>query len=80
MYPPSIFAEITGSAGTTGASGSAAFLVGVERSGTLVGVDLNRDAPLFANCDCGAVQDCAPLLDALLNLTEKEDPHAMGKL
>lgn len=63
-----------------GASGSAAFLVGVERSGTLVGVDLNRDAPLFANCDCGAVQDCAPLLDALLNLTEKEDPHAMGNL
>ncbi len=63
-----------------GASGSAAFLVGVERSGTLVGVDLNRDAPLFASCDRGAVQDCAPLLDALLNLTEREDPHAMGNL
>lgn len=63
-----------------GASGSAAFLVGVERSGILAGIDLNRDAPLFASCDCGAVQDCALLLDALLKLTEMEDTHAMGEV
>ena len=56
-----------------GASGSAAFLTGVEASGTLAGINSDPNAPLFDYCDCGAVQDCAALLDTLLKLTEQED-------
>lgn len=57
-----------------GASGSAAFSVGVEQSRILVGVNLDRDAPLFDNCDWGAIRDCNDILDALLKLTQQEVP------
>ena len=54
-----------------GASGSAAFTVGVERSGTLIGVNSDPDAPLFSYCDYAIADDCILILDALLTLTEQ---------
>lgn len=63
-----------------GASGSAAFSVGVERSGTLIGVNLDAGAPLFNHCDYGLAADCAPLLDALLEQTEPSKEECTNDL
>ena len=51
-----------------GASGAAPFLVGVEKSQLLVGINKDFEAPLFQACNVGVVEDCQSMLEALLEL------------
>lgn len=55
-----------------GASGMAPFLVGVEKSRLLVGINKDPEAPLFQVCDVGVVEDCQLMLEALLELVNKD--------
>ena len=56
-----------------GASGSAAFMIGVDGSRMLAGVNTDPGAPLFEHCDYGVEADCGALLDALLMITEEQN-------
>ena len=54
-----------------GASGAAPFLVGVEKSQLLIGINNDPEAPIFQACDVGVVEDCQLILEALLELIYK---------
>lgn len=54
-----------------GASGSGAFMSGVDGSGLLIAVNKDGDAPIFSRCDCGVVADCGEFAAALLKILEK---------
>lgn len=49
-----------------GASGTAPFAAGVEKSGVLVGVNHDPEAPLFAFCDYGLVDDCEGVAESMI--------------
>jgi len=51
-----------------GASGAAPFAVGVEKSGTIYGVNNDPDAFLFSFCDFGVVDDCNLVTESLIEL------------
>lgn len=68
------FSEVAGQSGTIcapdyclvlGASGAAAFAVGVENAKQLVAVNIDPDAPIFRYADVGIIEDVAMVLDAM---------------
>jgi electron transfer flavoprotein alpha subunit len=56
-----------------GASGAAPFAAGVEKSGTIFGVNNDPDAMLFSFCDFGVVDDCNLIVESLLQQLKAED-------
>ena len=61
-----------------GASGAAAFAVGVEKSGFLAAVNSDPDARIFSLCDVGVVGDCLEMMDALARAAVEEEGEAHG--
>ncbi|WP_069467349.1 electron transfer flavoprotein subunit alpha/FixB family protein, partial [Actinacidiphila rubida] len=60
-----------------GISGSPHHLAGVDRAGTVVAVNSDPDAPVFAHCDVGLVadwQDVVPALTAAFHRTPRPAP------
>lgn len=55
-----------------GASGSAPFAVGVEKCGTIFGVNSDPNAALFSFCDFGLVDDCNTIVELLLQQLRRE--------
>jgi electron transfer flavoprotein alpha subunit len=57
-----------------GASGSAAFMAGIEKSRCIVALNLDPKAPVLGCCDLGAVGDCLPILEELARLVREARP------
>jgi len=51
-----------------GASGSAAFMAGIEQSQFIVAINKDEQAPILRCCDVGAVGDCLEILEELARL------------
>ena len=51
-----------------GASGSAAFMAGIEHSRFIVAINKDEQAPILGCCDVGAVGDCLEILEELARL------------
>ena len=51
-----------------GASGSAAFMAGIQKSRFIVALNTDDQAPMLKCCDVGAVGDCLPILEELVQL------------
>ena len=61
-----------------GASGAAAFAVGVEKSRFLAAVNSDPDARIFTLCDLGIVGDCLEVADALARVVTEEGGKSSG--
>lgn len=62
-----------------GASGAAAFAIGIKNSKTIVGVNIEPMAPIFTFCDYGAICDADGLLDELLSQLQGESNEKRDK-
>ena len=51
-----------------GASGSAAFMAGIEHSRFIVALNQDDQAPIFRCCDVGAVGDCLAIMEELARI------------
>lgn len=62
-----------------GASGAAPFAIGVEKSTTIFGVNIEPMAPLFSFCDYGLVCDAGELLEEMLRQVQAEKGAAANE-
>ena len=56
-----------------GASGSAAFMAGIEKSKTIIAINSDPDAAIFRYADIGIIDDCVECTKHLIELYGKED-------
>jgi len=57
-----------------GISGQIQHKIGIERSGTIVAINTDRDAPIMAFCDLGVVGDVKVVLPALAAAIREASP------
>ena len=51
-----------------GASGSAAFMAGIEKSGFIIALNTDDQAPVLKYCDVGVIGDCLEILEELARI------------